>query len=212
MEAECPRVERGSKPIEFRASGPVEVARNGTNARTRRPAPACPAGAVIALSIGNGSISADELVEELWAGEPPYGRADHDSPLVRVAVARGARRRRRRSNGTSAGYAINLDPDRRRRPRFRTAGARRREALSRRGKAARPSACGGARRCGAARRSASSATTGALRSRRSASRSCGCTPSSAARGGARARPPASWSTSSRPRAPSIRTASGCGAS
>jgi len=101
-------VHTGTAPIEFRVLGPVEVARNGSMVSIGGPRQR----ALLALLLVNRerTIAADELVEELWAGEPPDGALTTIRSYVsRLRAALGEEAP---ITGTSAGYAISFDPAR----------------------------------------------------------------------------------------------------
>jgi predicted ATPase/Tfp pilus assembly protein PilF len=100
-------IHAGATTVAFRVLGPVEVRRDGSTLQIGGPRQR----ALLALLLVNRErvISADELVEELWSGEPPDGALT----TIRSYMSRlrGVLGDAAPISGTSAGYAITFDPD-----------------------------------------------------------------------------------------------------
>jgi predicted ATPase/DNA-binding SARP family transcriptional activator len=94
--------------IAFRVLGAVEALRDGTPLPLGGPRQQALL-ALLLLEPGR-SISADRLIDELWAGEPPDGaETTLRSYVSRLRSGLGGDAA---ITGTNAGYAIDVDPDR----------------------------------------------------------------------------------------------------
>jgi DNA-binding SARP family transcriptional activator len=141
------------KRLEVRILGPLEVLRDGValevGPRRHR--------ALLALLLlsANRVVSADRLIEELWAGRPPEGAAKTLRSYVsrlRAAVGEDVVRSR------APGYLLEIDPERLDARRFERLLDEGREARAR-GDAAGAAACGKGWRCGTVARSPTSPTS-----------------------------------------------------